>query len=469
MLFAPVRLGSTALSAEVLTADVKNCKHFGPCGVGEKALYLNGFLFDRHYYVALGDIRRVFKRVAMSKGGFTGNGVFGAIPYLVVEYGDGTQKQCTFKREDNVDDLLAYLAKVCPGLPLHSVQAEQRLARKAQEEAVRYLDVLTPEAQAAREKLEKARTFLAGYPKLTDRLSTAAKAKRVNEHTNPAHKWVALAIVLVARPSQVDAGDERASSRDIALCLDVSGSTLPYDREVIDTYLELVKHFKGERIGLSIFNSTSRTVFPLTDDYELVTKQLTSASKALKGVESQDDIDKMSDAEYQDIANWLEGTQNRKDATYLIGDGVVSCAAMLPGFAYGEANHANADRQRAASIVLATDNVVSGKPTYSLTEALDLTQQTKITVDGLYSGPKASESDQTTTDMKSAIESHGGIFLTQSNGASIDELVRDIQSRRDTDVENKAKSSMVDAPGLWTLALAVILIIWIVCAWRLRR
>ena len=196
MLFAPVRLGSTALPAEVLTADVKNCKHFGPCGVGEKALYLNGFLFDRHYYVALGDIRRVFKRVAMSKGGFTGNGVFGAIPYLVVEYGDGTQKQCTFKREDNVDDLLAYLAKVCPGLPLHSVQAEQRLAQRAKEEAVRYLDELTPEAQAAREKLEKARTFLAGYPKLTDRLSTAAKAKRVNDRSNPSYKWVALAIVI---------------------------------------------------------------------------------------------------------------------------------------------------------------------------------------------------------------------------------------------------------------------------------
>ena len=207
----------------------------------------------------------------------------------------------------------------------------------------------------------------------------------------------------------------------------------------------------------------------MTDDYELVSKQLTEASTILKGVESQDDIDKMKDSDYQKISDWLEGTQNRKEATSLIGDGVVSCAAMLPGFAYGQANADNAARQRAASIVLATDNVVSGKPTYSLTEALDLTQQTKITVDGLYSGPKASESDQTTTDMKSAIESHGGIFLTQSNGASIDELVRDIQSRRDTDVENKAKSSMVDAPGLWTLALAVILIIWIVCAWRLRR
>ena len=112
-----------------------------------------------------------------------------------------------------------------------------------------------------------------------------------------------LAIALVARPSQVDSSDERASSRDIVLCLDVSGSTLPYDREVIDTYLELVKHFEGERIGMSIFNSTSRTVFPLTDDYELVTEQLTAASKALKGVQTQDDIDKMSDAQYQKIAD----------------------------------------------------------------------------------------------------------------------------------------------------------------------
>ena len=63
----------------------------------------------------------------MSKGGFTGNGVFGAIPYLVVEYGDGTQKQCTFKREDNVDDLLAYLAKVCPGLPLPAFRRSSAL------------------------------------------------------------------------------------------------------------------------------------------------------------------------------------------------------------------------------------------------------------------------------------------------------------------------------------------------------
>lgn len=327
---------------------------------------------------------------------------------------------------------------------------------------------------AARHKtddIESARTFSLDDDLNTESASRLFRQWRVLSRLAVILLVVALALAtaLVARPSTVDEGEEKASSRDIVLCLDVSGSALPYDREVIDTYRQLVDSFKGERIGLSIFNSTSRTVFPLTDDYELVSKQLDKASSILAGVESQDDIDKMKDSDYQAISDWLEGTQNRKDATSLIGDGVVSCAAMLPGFAYGAANETNAKRQRAASIVLATDNIVSGQETYSLTEALDLTEQTMITVDGLYSGPKTSESDQTTADMKSAIEAHGGVFLTQSDGASVNELVRDIQSRRDTESDNQSKASMTDAPGLWVLALAVILIIWIACTWRLRR
>ena len=280
---------------------------------------------------------------------------------------------------------------------------------------------------------------------------------------------LALTIALVARPSTVDEGEERASSRDIVLCLDVSGSTLPYDREVIDTYRRLVDSFKGERIGLSIFNSTSRTVFPLTDDYELVSAQLDKASTILKGVESQDDIDKMKDSDYQAISDWLEGTQNRKDATSLIGDGVVSCAAMLPGFAYGSANADTSSRQRAASIVLATDNVVSGNPTYTLQEALDLTKQAEITVDGLFSGPQQSESEQTTNQFRSEIESHDGVFLTQSNGASVAELVKQIESRRSHESASSSRAAMSDAPGWWTLALAVVMVFWLILAWRLKR
>ena len=179
MIFAPARLGSVTLDNETLAADKKGCRRFGPCGVGEKALYLNSFFIDRHYYVALSSVRRVFKRVAMSKGGFTGKGAFGSIPYLVVEY-DGGEKQCNFKHEEDVDNLLAYLSKLCPDLPLQSRKVEQHMAQP----------------QAERERLEQARTFLEDHTNLTRRLSQAAKAKRVNDRSNPSYKWVALAIVI---------------------------------------------------------------------------------------------------------------------------------------------------------------------------------------------------------------------------------------------------------------------------------
>ena len=164
--------------------------------MGEKALYLNSFFIDRHYYVALESVRRVFKRVAMSKGGFTGKGAFGSIPYLVVEYDDGAQKQCNFKHEEDVDNLLAYLARICPDLPLQSQKVERHMAQQQAQEARRYLKELTPQAQSEKERLEQARAFLEDHTNLTRRLSQAAKAKRVNDRSNPSYKWVALAIVI---------------------------------------------------------------------------------------------------------------------------------------------------------------------------------------------------------------------------------------------------------------------------------
>jgi len=205
MIFAPVRLGETSLNAEAVAADKKSCKRFGPCGVGKEALFLNSYFIDRRYYIAFSSVRRVFKRVAMSQGGFSGKGVFGAIPYLVVQYDGGKEKQCTFKREEDVDAMLAYIGEVHPEIPTLSVGGEQRLEQKAKEEAARYLSELTSDAQSAKEELEKAQKFLSGYPELTGQLSKAARAKRVNQHTNPAYRWVALAIVLAGAAAEISA------------------------------------------------------------------------------------------------------------------------------------------------------------------------------------------------------------------------------------------------------------------------
>ena len=73
MIFKPAQLGLARLDAHELEEDKKACRKIGPCGVGKKALYLNSFYIDRRYYLPYGSITRVFKRVAMSAGGFTGS------------------------------------------------------------------------------------------------------------------------------------------------------------------------------------------------------------------------------------------------------------------------------------------------------------------------------------------------------------------------------------------------------------
>lgn len=280
---------------------------------------------------------------------------------------------------------------------------------------------------------------------------------------------LALTTLLMGRPSTVDAQTEHSETRDIVLCLDVSGSALPYDREVIATYLDLVRNFQGERIGLSIFNSTSRTVFPLTDDYDLVTDQLNQANDLLKGVQTQDDINNMSDADYQKVSDWLSGTQNRKQATSLIGDGLVNCAAMLPGLAAADGDSAAQSTNRSASIVLATDNVVSGTPTYSLEQALDVAGSANISVDGLYAGPTQSIGDEASTEMQSLIESHGGMFVAQRTHESVGDLVRRIESRRTEQTQRGKRSSLVDIATWPTLILALAFAGYLIMAGRLRR
>ena len=118
--------------------------------------------------------------------------------------------------------------------------------------------------------------------------------------------------------------------------------------------------------------------------------------------------------------------------------------------------------------MLATDNVASGTPTYSLAQALDMAEASHISVDGLFSGPRQSEGDATTTEMKQQIESRGGTFLTQSGSSDINELVRQIDSRR-TESRRSRQAALIDAPGWWTLMLVVLLAIWMMLAWRLRR
>ena len=194
MIFKPAQLGMAKLDQQELVEDRKSCKKIGPCGVGKKALYLNSFYIDRRYYLPYGSISRVFKRVAMSSGGFTGKGMFASMAYLVVEYDGGKQKQCNFKDERDVDKLLEVLAKEQPQIPLLSEAGEQALQKKEAEKAARKLPELTDEAKHSISMLKKAKEYLEEKPELAEELSAAERRKRAQLQSKPVYRYVALAI-----------------------------------------------------------------------------------------------------------------------------------------------------------------------------------------------------------------------------------------------------------------------------------
>ena len=194
MIFRPAQLGMAKLDRLELEQDKKACRKIGPCGVGKKALYLNSFYIDRRYYLPYGSISRVFKRVAMSSGGFTGKGMFASMAYLVVEYDGGKQKQCNFKDERDVDKLLEVLAKEQPQIPLLSEAGEQALQKKEAEKAPRKLPELTDEAKHSVTVLRKAKEYLEEKPELAEELSAAERRKRAQLQSKPVYRYVALAI-----------------------------------------------------------------------------------------------------------------------------------------------------------------------------------------------------------------------------------------------------------------------------------
>lgn len=196
MIFKPSALGVARLEPRELEEDKKHCKKIGPCGVGKKAIYLNSFYIDRCYYVPFSSISRVFKRVAMSKGGFTGKGMFASMPYLVVVFDDGKEKQCNFKYEEQVDQLLAVLEKEQPQIKRVSAAAEQRLAEREAEIAAQKKPEISAQAQKNIQSLQRAQAYLEKRPELSLELSQAARRRRAYQTTSPSYRWVALAITI---------------------------------------------------------------------------------------------------------------------------------------------------------------------------------------------------------------------------------------------------------------------------------
>ena len=234
------------------------------------------------------------------------------------------------------------------------------------------------------------------------------------------------AIVGAARPLDTTIDKPQSRSRDIMLCLDISGSMASFDAQLVKTFAMLVKKFEGERIGMVIFNSSAATVFPLTDDYDFINEELDSAQQALRGDSGSD--------------SFFAGTFNGR-GTSLIGDGLATCASSFDRI----------DTQRARSIVFATDNHLAGRPLIDLDEAAELAKSKGVRVYGL--NPEEDGSDSEASNLRAVVTSTGGQYFALSDQSAVTTIVDAVQAQEASIIESASRALYTDAPTV-PIALA---------------
>ena len=85
---------------------------------------------------------------------------------------------------------------------------------------------------------------------------------------------IVASLFLAARPYRTDDVVSGVKKRDIILCLDVSYSLYDLNCELTDYLKNVVAGLEGDRFGINIFNTSSVTYVPLTDDYDYVLDRL---------------------------------------------------------------------------------------------------------------------------------------------------------------------------------------------------
>ena len=252
---------------------------------------------------------------------------------------------------------------------------------------------------------------------------------------------IAAAGVVAARPISSETIQPVNTSRDIMLCLDVSGSMSDVDVEVLSVFEDLLEGFRGERIGLTIFNSTPVQVFPLTDDYDFIQKNLESIRESFDYSEAVPE-------------HWV-GTLNGNGSS-LVGDGLTGCAL---GFD-------RPDDDRSRSIIFATDNEVRGASIVELDEAAAFAKSLKVRVFALdpVQGLDVALSDQ----LVRAAEITGGTAYGLRDTTTVDDIITEVQEQDATLLRGQAQVVWTDTPNLWIVVMMVTALSFTIVLWRMR-
>jgi hypothetical protein len=256
-----------------------------------------------------------------------------------------------------------------------------------------------------------------------------------------------MAILLTARPATISVITPAQRSRDIMLCLDASGSLLRVDAKILSRFSALAENFTGQRFGLTVFNSSAIVILPLSEDYQLVNKQLTSASAAFEAQKGQAFTDLTSGT----LADFDKGTS-------LVGDGAASCIGYL-GQNVG---------QRSQSIILATDNEANGTPIVTLTRAGKLADQRNIRIYAIDPGLTDAKRASDHAELKAVARQTGGDYYTLQDSNAIASIIDEISRQEAKYAASLPVVAVADKPVLLVYIATFTTIASLALMWRLR-
>lgn len=238
--------------------------------------------------------------------------------------------------------------------------------------------------------------------------------------------------ILIARPVTSKVTEETKYSRDIFLCMDVSTSVNDLNENLVSKLKDTVKNLQGDRVGISIFNTSSTLIVPLTDDYDYVLDTLENLQEALK-VNNEADY-KNKDFYYlqQYIrAGTLVGNPERGSS--IISDGLASCVYNFPDL----------NESRSRIIIFSTDNEMSGEPIITLSEAAELCREKNITV---YPIAPSSVKKSDLEGLENVAKVTGGEVYTETTSNTTTSIVKNINEKAKSVTKTSVKKDKVDVP-----------------------
>jgi Ca-activated chloride channel family protein len=251
-------------------------------------------------------------------------------------------------------------------------------------------------------------------------------------------------VALASRPAAPALAQPELATRDIVLCLDVSGSMVDYDAEIVDVFADLAEQFSGERLSLVLFNASAVTYFPLSSDYAYIVRQLERIQ-----------------ATFEEPDESLESGTLLGDGSSLIGDGLASCSLRFD----------TPEAERSRSIILATDNLAAGASIYSLPEAGQLATESDIAVYGINPGDTGARDylADLAEEFRTVVEDTGGTYYALDDPDAVPGIVQRITAEQASALPGAPELILADMPRLPFILLLLGLLLTLVLQWRLRR